>query len=70
MFHARGSKVQNSAYGKPPYSGFDTTMSGWQSCARNDCIVHHCRTCQYEWTSRPLVKAKAKRNTVGKKGDV
>lgn len=35
-------------------------MTGWESYARNDCIVHHCRTCQYEWTGKPLKKAKAK----------
>lgn len=38
-------------------------MSGWESYAQNDCIVHHCRTCQYEWKSKPLA---VKRSKVGK----
>jgi hypothetical protein len=56
VFHARGARVESKEYDTPPHSGFNAR--GWISWAVSDCIVHHCRTCQYEWTGKPLAKAR------------
>ncbi len=26
----------------------------WDGRAKRDCIIHHCRGCQYEWETEPL----------------
>lgn len=65
LHHERGSKVKNKSYDLAPHSGF--TPRGWESFAIRDCIVHHCRCCQFEWTTKSLPAPK--KVTQGKKSD-
>lgn len=69
QFHARGSTVKNDSYAIARYAGFNTAVGGWESYARNDCIVHHCRTCQYDWTGKTLKKQRPKRTAVSESED-
>ena len=57
------------------YKGVDTISTGpstgipssewvnrddrWVQPALQDCVVHHCRTCQFQWDGAPLQEADA-----------
>lgn len=41
-------------------SNFINRLSDFDVQATRDCIVHHCRGCQFNWQTKPLPKVKAK----------
>lgn len=56
LYFAKDAEVECKEWEKAPHAGFWTR--GWQAFASKECIVHHCRTCQYEWTGKTLPKPK------------
>ncbi|WP_250538753.1 hypothetical protein [Caballeronia sp. INML3B] len=44
------------------YDGFMSrfvSVSCWSATAQRDHIVHHCRCCQFEWSTPPMTARKA-----------
>jgi hypothetical protein len=65
-FHKRNAAIEvaSGKYGESPLPGW-YGGEGYTFWATRDLIHHHCRTCQYEWVSKPLSKPKKAASSLG-----
>lgn len=50
-----GEKWHATSENGEPFSSF-INVDNWTREATRECITHHCRTCQYDWQTKPLSK--------------
>jgi len=54
-FHRGGTTFRDDTHRDEPSTPFvDRARSPWDQSALQDCIIHHCRHCQFSWDSAPL----------------
>lgn len=56
-FWPRGERRQAREYDKQSMGKY-ASVTCWNAYANKDHLVHHCRCCQFEWQTLPMVKPK------------
>jgi hypothetical protein len=54
-FWPKDERRQAKGYGERNMGPY-VRVECWNAAASRDHIVHHCRCCQYEWSTLPLAK--------------